>query len=75
MSIQWRMTNEPPYAGLTPDLILNAIDSTGLRTDGNVHPHQLKSLDWKARQARLVERAPPQIITQVLNCLLAVFEE
>jgi Ser/Thr protein kinase RdoA (MazF antagonist) len=25
-----------PYAGLTPDLILNAIDSTGLRTDGRL---------------------------------------
>jgi Ser/Thr protein kinase RdoA (MazF antagonist) len=36
MSIQLRMTNEPPYAGLTPDLILNAIDSTGLRTDGRM---------------------------------------
>jgi Ser/Thr protein kinase RdoA (MazF antagonist) len=36
MPIQLRMTNEPPYAGLTPDLILNAIDSTGLRTDGRM---------------------------------------
>ncbi len=26
----------PPYAGLTPDLILNAIDSTGFRTDGRL---------------------------------------
>src|SRR5258706_14369647 len=25
-----------PYAGLTPDLILNAIDSTGFRTDGRL---------------------------------------
>ena len=25
-----------PYAGLTPDLILNAIDSTGYRTDGRL---------------------------------------
>ena len=36
MPIQLRMTNAPVYAGLTPDLILNAIDSTGLRTDGRL---------------------------------------
>jgi Ser/Thr protein kinase RdoA (MazF antagonist) len=30
------MDASAPYAGLTPDVILNAIDSTGLRTDGRL---------------------------------------
>ena len=28
--------NTPPYAGLTPDVILNALDSVGLHTDGRL---------------------------------------
>ena len=30
------MDKNVPYAGLTPDVILNAIDSTGIRTDGRL---------------------------------------
>jgi mRNA interferase ChpB len=49
---------------------------SGLRTDGSsVHAHQLKSLDWKARKASLVERAPPEIVNAVLECLVAVLED
>ncbi len=48
---------------------------SGLRTDGSVHAHQLKSLDWKARKASLVERAPPEILNAVLECLVAVLED
>ena len=51
------------------------LSGAGLRTDGNVHAHQLKSLDWSARGAQLVERVPPHIIAQVIECLLAIFEE
>jgi mRNA interferase ChpB len=48
---------------------------SGLRTDGSVHAHQLKSLDWKARKAILAERAPPEIVNAVLECLVAVLED
>ena len=46
----------------------------GLRTDGQVHVHQVKSLDWTARQAELVERAPDALVQEVLGCLQSVFE-
>ncbi len=37
--------NQTPYAGLTPDTVLNAIDSTGLATDG----HQLALNSYENR--------------------------
>ena len=46
----------------------------GLRTDGQVHAHQVKSLDWSSRQARLVERAPDLLVQEVLNCVQSVLE-
>lgn len=48
---------------------------SGLRTEGSVHAHQVNSLDWKARKASLVERAPPKIVNAVLECLVAVLED
>jgi mRNA interferase ChpB len=47
----------------------------GLKTDGNVHTHQLKSLDWNIRKAKKIESAPPQIVQEVINCLISIFEE
>jgi mRNA interferase ChpB len=47
----------------------------GLRTDGSVHVHQLKSLDWLASSAKFVEKAPAPVISEVLDCLIAVFED
>lgn len=47
----------------------------GLKTDGSVHTHQIKSLDWAVRKAGLVERAPPYVVSQVLDCLISVLEE
>lgn len=47
----------------------------GLRTDGQVHAHQVKSLDWVARQASLIERAPEPIVQEVLDCLRSVLED
>ncbi len=44
----------------------------GLRTDGLVHAHQIKSLDWASRQASLVERAPAVLVDEVLACLQTV---
>jgi mRNA interferase ChpB len=47
----------------------------GLLTDGAVHAHQLKSLDWTVRQASFVERVPEAILHEVMDCLTAVFED
>jgi len=47
----------------------------GLQTHGTVHAHQLKSLDWAARQAKFVEKVPDNIVQEVLDCLIAVFED
>ncbi len=46
----------------------------GLRTDGQVHAHQVKSLDWASRQANKVERAPDVVVHEVLACLQSVLE-
>lgn len=47
----------------------------GLRTDGSVHVHQLKALDWQARKARKIEQVPPDLLMQVMDCLIAVLED
>jgi len=38
----------------------------GTDTVGAIHCHQLKSLDWRVRNARLKERAPQYIIEEVM---------
>jgi mRNA interferase ChpB len=47
----------------------------GLGTDGSVHAHQLKSLDWAARQASFIEKVPATVLQEVLECLIADFED
>jgi mRNA interferase ChpB len=47
----------------------------GLKTDGNVHAHQLTTLDWTMHKAQRIEKAPDEIVQQILGCLIAVFEE
>lgn len=47
----------------------------GLRTDGSVHVHQIKTLDWMARRAVLIESIPDTILQDVISCLIAVFED
>ena len=47
----------------------------GLRTDGSVHVHQLKSLDWGTSKAAFIEKAPPVVMQEVLDCLVAVFDD
>lgn len=47
----------------------------GLRIDGQVHAHQIKSLDWAARKASLVERAPALVVQEVLMCLQSVLAD
>ena len=47
----------------------------GLRTDGQVHAHQIKSLDWASRQATLIEHAPNVVMQEVLMCLRSVLDD
>jgi mRNA interferase ChpB len=47
----------------------------GLRTDGSVLIHQLKSQDWATRNAKFVEKVPATIMQEVLDCLVTVFED
>ena len=44
----------------------------GTDTQGAVHCHQLKSLDWRARKVRFKEVAPKYIVDDVLARIEAV---
>lgn len=54
---------------------LISLTGLGLKTDGCIHAHQPKTLDWVARKAQRVEKAPDEIVQQILNCLIAVLED
>jgi mRNA interferase ChpB len=38
----------------------------GIDTQGAVHCHQLKALDWRVRKAQLKESVPPGLIDEVM---------
>jgi mRNA interferase ChpB len=44
----------------------------GINTQGAVHCHQLKSLDWRMRKAKLKERAPDGLIAEVMARVEAI---
>jgi mRNA interferase ChpB len=44
----------------------------GTETQGAVHCHQLKSLDWRARNARLKEAVPQFFVDEALARLEAI---
>lgn len=44
----------------------------GLHTDGQVHAHQIKSLDWASSRASFVKNAPEFLVQEVLDCLQSV---
>jgi mRNA interferase ChpB len=44
----------------------------GTDTQGAVHCHQLKSLDWRERKARLKEAVPQHLIEEVLARVEAI---
>lgn len=48
---------------------------TGCKTVGNVHTHQLKSLDFVTRQARKVESVPRVVMDEVLDRLRVVLDD
>lgn len=47
----------------------------GTRTQGTIHCHQLKSLDWRARNVRLKEAVPQGIIDEALARIEAILFE
>ena len=55
--------------------LLVSLMGTGLRTDGSIHTHQIKALDWQSRRATLVEKAPADLVAQVLDGLRAVLDD
>ena len=38
---------------------------SGTDTQGAIHCHQLKSLDWRMRKAKFKEAVPPYVIDEV----------
>jgi len=77
---RFRLAMVCPISGGAAEVARNSgflisLIGVGLQTDGSVHAHQLKSLDWAARQASFVEKVPGAILQEVLDCLIAVFED
>ena len=48
---------------------------TGSRLHGSVHCHQLKTIDWEARKAVFVEKAPDVVVKEVVDCIVPVLED
>lgn len=48
---------------------------SGTDTQGAVHCHQLKSLDWRVRKARLKETVPQYVVAEVLARVEAILTE
>jgi mRNA interferase MazF len=46
----------------------------GCETSGVVLADQVKSLDWRARRAKLLEHAPPDVIAETLGKIQALLE-
>ena len=47
----------------------------GLDTQGAVHCHQLKSLDWRIRKAQLKEAVPSSLVDEVLARVDAILND
>ena len=47
----------------------------GLDTQGAVHCHQLKSLDWRARNVRFKESVPHFVVEEILARIEAILFE
>ncbi len=47
----------------------------GVHTSGAVHCHQLKSLDWKIRKAKLKETVPDFVLQDVLLRIDAILSD
>lgn len=47
----------------------------GLETVGVVLVNQVKALDWQARGFNVVEQAPPEVMEEVLEKLIALLDD
>lgn len=79
-NVRFRLAMVCPISGGPAEVARNSgflisLMGCGLKTDGLIHAHQLKSLDWTARQASFVEKVPYVILQEVLDCLSAIFED
>ncbi|MDR1063190.1 MAG: type II toxin-antitoxin system PemK/MazF family toxin [Azoarcus sp.] len=45
---------------------------TGTQTQGAVHCHQLKSVDWQIRKAKLKESVPAYLLDEVMGRVQAI---
>jgi mRNA interferase ChpB len=48
---------------------------TGTDTQGAIHCHQLKALDWRVRKARYKESVPPYVVDEVFARVEAILSE
>jgi mRNA interferase MazF len=46
----------------------------GLKAKGAVLADQIKSLDWRVRKAKLLCKAPPEVLDETLGRVLALIE-
>jgi mRNA interferase ChpB len=54
---------------------LVSLDGFGLDVYGNVHIHQLTTIDYESRNAQLRAKAPAELVNEVLYRLLPILEE
>jgi len=54
---------------------LEVILPEGLQTQGAVLVNQIKALDWQAQGYNLIEQAPPEVIEEVLEKIIALLDE
>ena len=52
--------------------MLVTLMGAGTDTQGAIHCHQMKSLDWRARKATLKESAPQSIVDEALARIEAI---
>ena len=79
-NVRFKLAMVCPISGGAAEVARNtgflvSLMGCGLRTDGSVHVHQLKSLDWGTSKAAFIEKAPPVVMQEVLDCLVAVFDD
>jgi mRNA interferase ChpB len=69
----------PVSSGLSPNTrdagFLVSLMGTGPRLHGNVHCHQLKTIDWESRKAVFVEQAADVVVQAVIDRIIPVLED
>ena len=55
-----------PITNQSKGFLFEAALIEGMKTTGVVLSDQVKSFDWRARQAKFVEKAPEQLVEEVL---------